>query len=120
MCISAPAPNGGGFAFLTYDRATDATHLDRYDETGAARPVLTLSDQEGDSEALQVSPDGQQAVFVLHTGSRREGRSEELRLVDLNSGAAGRCCVARWGRCSRSGRRMVRRLLLSSGEWTNR
>lgn len=85
----APAPNGGGFAFLTYDRATDATHLYWYDvQTGAARPVLTLSDQEGDLEALQVSPDGQQAVFVLHTGSRREGRSEELRLVDLNSGAA--------------------------------
>jgi Tol biopolymer transport system component len=33
-----------------------------------------------------VAPDGQQAVFVLHTGSRREGRSEELRLVDLDSG----------------------------------
>jgi hypothetical protein len=83
----APAPNGSGFAFLTYDRATEATQLYWYDvQTAAARAVLTLNNKEGDLEALQVAPDGQQAVFVLHTGSRREGRSEELRLVDLDSG----------------------------------
>jgi hypothetical protein len=81
------APDGSGFAFLTYDRTSQATNLFWYDvEESAARMVLTLAAPEGELEELQISPDGKQAVYVLHKGRRREGRSEELRLVDLDSG----------------------------------
>jgi Tol biopolymer transport system component len=81
------APDGSGFAFLTYDRSTEAANIFWYDmEEEAARLVRTHTAAEGELEDLQISPTGGQAVYVLHKGSRREGRSEELRLVDLDTG----------------------------------
>jgi len=83
------SPDGSGFTFLTSDRETKATNLFWYDLAGSAsRLLLTLPDDGGKLEGLQIAPDGEQAVFVLHKGSRRQGRSEELVLVDLQDGSS--------------------------------
>ena len=83
------APNGSGFTFFTSDRATKATNLFWHDLTAdSTRLLLTLPAEAGKLEGLQIAPDGKQALFVLHIGSRSEGRSEELTLINLADGSS--------------------------------
>jgi len=83
------APDGSGFTFLTYDRDTQDTNLFWHDlAAGSTRLLLTIPADGGKLEGLQISPSGDQAVFVLRKGSRREGRSEELQLVSLTDGSS--------------------------------
>ncbi len=107
------APDGSGFTFLTHDRGTEAGNIFWYDVAeGAAHLLFTHPAAEGNLEGVQISPDGQQAVYVLHKGSRRAGRSEELRLVDLAGGETRCSSPAHWGRCRPPGRRTASRSLL--------
>lgn len=82
------APDGSGFVFLTYDRATNAANLFWHDlEEGSTRLLLTVPPDGGKLEGLQISPNGQEAAFVLRKGSRKEGRSEEIHLISLVDGS---------------------------------
>ena len=81
------APDGSGFTFVSVDRASNATNLFWYSlREEQSRLLLTIAADEGELDAFQIAPNGLSAAYLLRQGSRRTGRSEELRLLDLSTG----------------------------------
>lgn len=85
----ALAPDGSGFTFDTHSRDatghnTDTASLYWYDlATDETRLLLTVPSAQGRLAESAIAPDGEQLAYLVQRGGRKQGRSEEVYLMEL-------------------------------------